>query len=310
MSDEAAFLAAILANPDEDTPRLVYADWLDEQGGTSNVARAEYIRLEIDFARNFPEVRWSKEKDEARKRARQLLAKHYREWFPEIYGRKNILRGSRGSPDMGRGFPYRLLCDSEKLLQVGERLMQLAPITEVEFRDIADSGLRRLVQSPWARGVRDLNMVGYSNAPDWAPLADCPYLTERRELVPYYGYLHTAGAARIAAANNLPKLERLVVAMNITDEGLAALFGGVAFTGLHTLNLSHAGSNKTYGIAGLRAVCKSRALASLKSFDLRVQPMDGMVATLTKATFWPGLERVDLLRNNLGDDDLAKMLRG
>ena len=30
MSDEAAFLAAIIANPDDDLPRLVFADWMDE----------------------------------------------------------------------------------------------------------------------------------------------------------------------------------------------------------------------------------------------------------------------------------------
>jgi uncharacterized protein (TIGR02996 family) len=32
MSDESAFLAAIKSAPDDDTARLVYADWLDERG--------------------------------------------------------------------------------------------------------------------------------------------------------------------------------------------------------------------------------------------------------------------------------------
>jgi len=139
MSDEHALLAAIRANPDEDTPRLMYADWLDEQGGESNTDRAEYIRLEIEFARTFPEKRWSKAKDEARKRARQLFAKHYRNWFPELYGRKKILRGGRAYLDIARGFPSRLLCESAKLLDVGKRL----PITKVEFRSFADGDLLR-----------------------------------------------------------------------------------------------------------------------------------------------------------------------
>src|SRR5437899_1677068 len=57
MSDEqAALLKAICDNPDEDTPRLVYADWLDEQAGAmpshmqrgqSMAARAEFIRLQV-----------------------------------------------------------------------------------------------------------------------------------------------------------------------------------------------------------------------------------------------------------------------
>ena len=41
MSDEAAFLDALRANPADDTTRLVYADWLDERGDD----RARYVRL-------------------------------------------------------------------------------------------------------------------------------------------------------------------------------------------------------------------------------------------------------------------------
>src|SRR5687767_10837398 len=116
MSDEAALLTAIRANPDDDAPRLVYADWLDEQGGTSNEARAEYIRREIQHAIDFPETRWSKEKADAENPARRLFAKYSREWFPELYGRKNILRGGRAYPQMSRGFPGGLYADADKLL--------------------------------------------------------------------------------------------------------------------------------------------------------------------------------------------------
>lgn len=34
MSDEVALLRAVAARPDDDTPRLVYADWLDDNAGT------------------------------------------------------------------------------------------------------------------------------------------------------------------------------------------------------------------------------------------------------------------------------------
>lgn len=43
--DERALLDAILADPDDDGPRLVYADWLEERGDE----RATYLRLEIEF---------------------------------------------------------------------------------------------------------------------------------------------------------------------------------------------------------------------------------------------------------------------
>src|SRR5690242_17712150 len=48
MSDRAALLAAICANPDEDTPRLVYADWLEENG---QAKRAAVIRKQIEYHR-------------------------------------------------------------------------------------------------------------------------------------------------------------------------------------------------------------------------------------------------------------------
>jgi len=49
VSDERAFLAAIRANPDEDTPRLMYADWLQENGQD---ARAELVRVQCEMVRS------------------------------------------------------------------------------------------------------------------------------------------------------------------------------------------------------------------------------------------------------------------
>jgi uncharacterized protein (TIGR02996 family) len=51
MSDGEGLLAAILANPDEDVPRLVYADWLQENGRPE---RAEFIRVQVEVARVEP----------------------------------------------------------------------------------------------------------------------------------------------------------------------------------------------------------------------------------------------------------------
>jgi uncharacterized protein (TIGR02996 family) len=40
MTHDDAFLQAILEAPEDDTPRLIYADWLDEHG---ELARDEWI---------------------------------------------------------------------------------------------------------------------------------------------------------------------------------------------------------------------------------------------------------------------------
>src|SRR4051794_8966487 len=41
-------LRAVLDDPDDDAPRLVYADWLDDHGAHD---RAEFIRVQIELAR-------------------------------------------------------------------------------------------------------------------------------------------------------------------------------------------------------------------------------------------------------------------
>jgi uncharacterized protein (TIGR02996 family) len=46
MTEDEAFLQALLQTPDDDTPRLIYADWLEEQGDP----RGEFIRLQCALA--------------------------------------------------------------------------------------------------------------------------------------------------------------------------------------------------------------------------------------------------------------------
>ena len=74
MSDEVALLAAIRAHPDEDTPRLAYADWLDEHG---NADRAEFIRAQIAIAQ-LPDD--DPRRCELEITERRLLAKNVVEW--------------------------------------------------------------------------------------------------------------------------------------------------------------------------------------------------------------------------------------
>ena len=73
MSEGDALMRAILDQPDDDTPRLVYADWLDEQGNAEQKARAEFIRSQVQNG------------DYTRQCA--LLAKWGIGWMPRI-GRK------------------------------------------------------------------------------------------------------------------------------------------------------------------------------------------------------------------------------
>jgi uncharacterized protein (TIGR02996 family) len=75
MNDEA-FLETIRQNPEDDAPRLVYADWLEEQGDL----RAEFLRLEVQWARR----RQSPLNSPVWKRMEQLRAKIDSNWLAWI----------------------------------------------------------------------------------------------------------------------------------------------------------------------------------------------------------------------------------
>jgi uncharacterized protein (TIGR02996 family) len=79
MSDDV-FVQAILSAPDDDTPRLTYADWLEEHGRPE---RAAFIRVECQLAR-LPDDDPRRPDLEARER--QLLAEHGEEWAGPLRG--------------------------------------------------------------------------------------------------------------------------------------------------------------------------------------------------------------------------------
>jgi uncharacterized protein (TIGR02996 family) len=53
LSQHEAFLRAIYDAPEDDTPRLVYADFLQENGADD---RAQFIRTAVELARRFPAI--------------------------------------------------------------------------------------------------------------------------------------------------------------------------------------------------------------------------------------------------------------
>jgi uncharacterized protein (TIGR02996 family) len=81
MRDERAFLQALLAEPTDDSLRLVYADWLEEQNEPASAARAEFLRLTAEQATK----PGSKDRHEARhKRLQQLAAGLDTDWLAVV----------------------------------------------------------------------------------------------------------------------------------------------------------------------------------------------------------------------------------
>jgi uncharacterized protein (TIGR02996 family) len=80
-AEERALIAAIVAHPDEDTPRLVYADWLQEH---DKPERAELIRAQIGLARSKGDIASAAQRNEWNARVRALLPVHSKQWRDQL----------------------------------------------------------------------------------------------------------------------------------------------------------------------------------------------------------------------------------
>src|SRR6266545_1555955 len=94
MTDGYALLRAIEANPEEDTPRLAYADWLDENAASeSDRARAEFIRVQCELARGVAD---NQRRTILNKRERETVAPYSGVWVKQFPAPLGGLRFERG----------------------------------------------------------------------------------------------------------------------------------------------------------------------------------------------------------------------
>jgi uncharacterized protein (TIGR02996 family) len=85
--NEVAFLRAIVADPDDDTSRLVYCDWLEERAEHKGASRqrAEFIRGQIELARTTQD---SLARRTLAFRVRKMLERHATKWLGPL--RKHV----------------------------------------------------------------------------------------------------------------------------------------------------------------------------------------------------------------------------
>ena len=155
--DRTALLRAVLAVPDDDTPRLVYADWLDEHG---DPARAEFIRLQCRIAEReqAAHVSW---KDPDRIRERELEAKDRSRWQAEL----GSFRGLYWH-EFRRGFPGLSVTSVVTLNRSAKMLAGVTPVEIVRVGIVTEDEARSFGRSPVFAGVRDLS-VDYPTGADF-----------------------------------------------------------------------------------------------------------------------------------------------
>jgi uncharacterized protein (TIGR02996 family) len=234
MTDGYALLRAIEADPDEDTTRLVYADWLEEHATSdADRGRAEFIRLQCATAREPPGKR--KRRTELAEREHQLLDWHHKEWesaFPF-----HVPTGS-----YTRGFIYPTFSAGD-FAKYGEQLAALMPLNIVRLTD-ARKAMTRLAACPALQCVRHLYFEGSTALQNrhLSVLLGSPHQLNVSLLGLLNNFIGSPGCEALAATTALPALRVLALGGNqITDRGLDALMGAPWFANLVGLYVGDCG---------------------------------------------------------------------
>jgi uncharacterized protein (TIGR02996 family) len=198
-----ALYRAICAHPDEDTPRLAYADLIEEDGDSP---RAHFIRKQIELAR-------LAEYEPAYISARQLSPDVLNGWgmahtlprVPGGYGWHKF--------EFRRGFPWKAgVLSLAAFVGDGAGVFDAAPIQALD--------------------------VDTRDRPDLSALADWPHLNRIRRLEFSLGRFGAEAVSRLGDSENARRLAELAFEFDgITAEGLEALARSEAFPRLEVLEL-------------------------------------------------------------------------
>jgi uncharacterized protein (TIGR02996 family) len=178
---EAAFVADIAAHPDDDAPRLIFADWLDDHGQPE---RAQFIRAQCKFdpdrdRLDDPEINTLRDRIE---QLRQPYEVAESEWLVQL--------GSLPAHEyLGwhvlwrRGFVDELEMPVQWIVRHGEQLRQRYPLLRKLTLFRLNGWGQRLAECPCLEGIRELEFPCWYADEDAQALADSPHLRDLERLV-------------------------------------------------------------------------------------------------------------------------------
>jgi uncharacterized protein (TIGR02996 family) len=288
--NEEAFLQAIREDPDDDAPRLVYADWLEERGDP----RAELIRIQLELAR-------TDEHDDNRLdlevRNDRWFAEHGDRWLSRLPVRAE---GQPGAP------PYRVQPVDPSVLRAAEGVEWLfrRGLPEV-LRADSFAAFRRAGESP--RAGTALVAVHLGNLHGTKALARSRLLEGLRELRLHDGHFRDAGLEHLLHSPHLSRLAALALTDDrLTAAGCRALAGWPGLAGLRDLDLHR----NWFGDAGARELARSPHLPGLKRLTLWVNDLGPAAAeALAGSDLLAGLRELDLSHNDVGDAGVLALAR-
>jgi uncharacterized protein (TIGR02996 family) len=299
-------LKAIAANPDDDLPRLVLADWLEENG---DEVRAHFIRLQCRRAQ------LSEEDPEAETLDRQeweLRRAHGDAWQRELPTWARRLRCQ-----FRRGFVAEAILTPKQFFEKLPSLRRSTPLEGVEITNSSIDFLA-LANCPHLAGLKVLRLHGgwkwwkTGEGPNGVAseavrtLAASPHLDALRELELRDFPLDAAAAQTLADAPHLSRLHCLTLwSCGLREDGLAAL-GSATFAGsLTELNLS-CNFVRDAGLAVLSGIDTFEQLTNLK-LNANSIGADGLLA-LSRAPFLDRLRSLNLGSGNFMETELANLL--
>jgi uncharacterized protein (TIGR02996 family) len=284
--DRDALLAAICARPDEDTPRLAFADWCDEHG---HPERAEFIRLQFQteqHAENTPE------RIDIDERAAALLGQNRAAWIARV---PNWALDPEWPPevrDFRRGFLHQIAAKAEDLLAHSDDLFTAAPVRKAEVRVIRDGGLA-LASSPALARLSEVELSFAETPIDVPAFLNSPYLSA------------LAGLGLKLVGPPHPGAQFWTSRPMLDDAGAIALAGCAGLSGLTALDVSVG----NVGPRGVAALARSPHLARLEKLDIAGNPIgdDGLIE-LANSGLVPRLTELDLSGTHTGDRGLRALL--
>jgi uncharacterized protein (TIGR02996 family) len=323
----SAFVEAIVESPDDDAPRLIFADWLDDQGQPE---RAEFLRLQVARARIHPADPRARA---SLRREAELLARHEGDWLGPLAVLTSRCR-------FHRGFVEEVAVPVEGFLRHGHELLRRAPVRRVQLRNtralpalLEDATLAgRLAELLGRVRVLDLNRDRL-NEPAGLALLNLPKLPRLEGLHLSDNALAPAGVAVLAESpvlaslralefntgNTRETLEVLLLSPHLRrlehlslagtrqgDRAVALLNGAKRFPHLRSLSLGH--TNLTAD--GLADLLRAPVAAGLESLDLSFNPLGvAGVRQLARTARLPRLTWLNLSRTSPGDEGAALLAR-
>jgi uncharacterized protein (TIGR02996 family) len=288
-------LAEVVARPDDDEPRLRYAEALAAAGHTP---RAEFIRLQCEASH----IREEREKVRALSdKAWELAKDHVYEWSPGL--KADMVSLDRGS--YSRGFIEELKVVNASFLDVCRAVFAACPLRSMLFSGhSAGKALDKLA------GLVDSSRLRCLVVAD-AYVGDVASGRGGFEAVEELGLqrlILALAAPALAASSRFPALRRLwIVACGTDAATLQTLAAGPALARLESLQIR---SEPRLGDEGASVLAASPLAGVLRELDLRnVGLTKAGGRALSRGGPWVHLERLALSGNALSTDGVVALAR-